>query len=106
MANPFKEGDKRKKVAPGGDKPKPTIDPPAEPVVVEPPAPTPAAEATEVTPVVGKEHLAKFMEPKAEGKTVGFYLSNEANQKLEKLAKQLKCSKSKALDTLIRNVLE
>jgi hypothetical protein len=99
MGNPFKENEKHKKVPPGGIK----KDPPA-PVVEE--IPTPALETSETAPVVGKEFLAKFVEPKSEGKSYSVYLSAEAGKKLEKLAKQLKCSKSKALDILLRNAVE
>ena len=65
MANPFKEGEKRQKVAPGA----PKVNPPVEPVVEEAPTPVPAAETSETTPMVGKEFLAKFVEPKSEGKS-------------------------------------
>ena len=101
MANPFKENEKKKKVPPGGVK----TDPPT-PVVEEVPNPEPVAETSETAPVVGKEFLAKFVEPKSEGKSYSVYLSAEAGKKLEKLAKQLKCSKSKALDILLRNAVE
>lgn len=101
--NPFKKAEKMKKNPPGGVK----TDPPAEPTpVVDTPAPTPAAETSEIAPMVGKEFLAKFVEPKSEGKSYSVYLSAEAGKKLEKLAKQLKCSKSKALDILLRNAVE
>lgn len=103
MANPFKENEKKKKVPPGGIK----SDPPApEPVVEEIAVPEPVTETSEAAPVVGKEFLAKFVEPKSEGKSYSVYLSAEAGKKLEKLAKQLKCSKSKALDILLRNAVE
>ena len=49
--------------------------------------------------------LAGKIETKPEGKSYGFYLSNEAVEKLEKLAQQNNCSKSKALDLLLRSVL-
>lgn len=49
--------------------------------------------------------LDGLIENKPEGKSYGFYLSNEAVSKLEKLAKQNKCSKSKALDMLLKNIL-
>ena len=98
MANPFKEADKRKKVVPETTK--------TEPVVEETPAPEPVAETSETAPMVGKEFLSKFVEPKTEGKSYSVYLSAEAGKKLEKLAKQLKCSKSKALDILLRNAVE
>lgn len=98
--NPFKKAEKMKKNPPGGVK----NDPPApEPVIEETHAPETAAETA---PVVGKEFLAKFVEPKSEGKSYSVYLSAEAGKKLEKLAKQLKCSKSKALDILLRNAVE
>jgi hypothetical protein len=103
MANPFKDGEKKKKVSPGGVKPEPYV----EPVVEETPTPAsePVVESTEAAPV-GKDFLAKFVEPKSEGKSYSVYLSAEAGKKLEKLAKQLKCSKSKALDILLRNAVE
>ena len=97
MANPFKEGEKHKKVPPGGNKPAENTPKVEEPV----PA---VSEASE--PVVGKEFLAKFVEPKSDGKSCSFYLSDEAIKKLDKLAKQLKCSKSKALDIMLRNAIE
>lgn len=99
--NPFKKAEKMKKNPPGGVK----SDPPApEPVIEEPP--TPVTETSETAPVVGKDFLQKFVEPKSEGKSYSVYLSAEAGKKLEKLAKQLKCSKSKALDILLRNAVE
>ena len=103
--NPFKKAEKMKKNPPGGIK----SDPPApEPVVEETPTPEPipVVENTETAPVVGKDFLQKFVEPKSEGKSYSVYLSAEAGKKLEKLAKQLKCSKSKALDVLLRNAVE
>lgn len=101
--NPFKKAEKMKKNPPGGIK----SDPPTpEPVIEETPAPVPATETSETTPVVGKDFLQKFVEPKSEGKSYSVYLSAEAGKKLEKLAKQLKCSKSKALDILLRNAVE
>ena len=103
--NPFKKAEKMKKNPPGGVK---SDLPTPEPVVEEIPTPevAPVVENTEAAPVVGKEFLAKFVEPKSEGKSYSFYLSAEAGKKLEKLAKQLKCSKSKALDILLRNAVE
>ena len=73
----------------------------------------PKAEETEVvveSKPVEKEKgkvnpLAGMVESKQKGKSYGFYLSSEAVAKLEKLAKQNKCSQSKALDTLLRNLL-
>ena len=101
MANPFKEAEKKKKMPPGGSVQS------VEEKPVEEPENTPPAPATETPdPVVGKDFLAKFVEPKSEGKSYSVYLSAEAGKKLEKLAKQLKCSKSKALDVLLRNAVE
>lgn len=68
-----------------------------QPPVAETPAPAPEPVAT--------TSLADMIEQKPEGKTCGFYLSTEAIKKLDKAAKQLKCSKSKALDLLIRKYL-
>ena len=53
---------------------------------------------------VPENPLAGKIEPKPEGKSYGFYLSVEAADKLEQLAKQNKCSKSKALDALLRSL--
>lgn len=101
MANPFKDADKKKKNPPGGFKTEDQTTPiPEEPPVVS----EPASETSD--PMVGKEFLSKFVEPKSEGKSCSFYLSHEAIKKLDKLAKQLKCSKSKALDILLRNAVE
>ena len=96
MANPFKEAEKHKKTPPGSKQ---------EPTRVE--------EATPVDPVPNQEEsapvqtdpLAGLVTEKPEGKSCGFYLSSEAIKKLDKVAKQNKCSKSKVLDTLIRNSL-
>ena len=101
MANPYKNADKKSRVAPPGhrhNEPQAEETPPVvEPVVEETPVPAPAPAAT--------ESLADMIEQKPEGKTCGFYLSTEAITKLNKAAKQLKCSKSKALDLLIRKYL-
>lgn len=84
MANPYKDAEKRKKVAPGGDQTKEII-------------PTP-------TPPITDNPLDGMIEQKPEGKSYGFYLSVEAHANLEKLAKQNRCSKSKALDALLRSL--
>ena len=86
MANPYKKAEEIKKTPPGGVR---REEPQVEEVVVE----------TKGNPLAG------IIEKKDEGKSYGFYLSNEAAAKLEKLAKQNKCSKSKALDTLLKNIL-
>ena len=96
MANPFKDAEKKKKVAPGGEQGTPSVEPTKEvPTVEEVPQ-----------PIIKKENpLEGMIETKdRDGKSHGFYLSAEAAEKLEKLAKQNKCSKSKALDTLLRNL--
>jgi hypothetical protein len=84
MANPFKDAEKRKKVAPGGSNEKVEIK--EEPVSVT------------------DNPLEGMIEPKPDGKSYGFYLSAEAADKLEQLAKRNKCSKSKALDALLRSL--
>lgn len=61
--------------------------------------------AEKTQPSTKENPLDGMIEKKQEGKSYGFYLSNEAVSKLEKLAKQNKCSKSKALDALLRSIL-
>ena len=91
MANPFKDAEKRKKVAPGGNQELPVV----KETVVQP---------VEEKKVEKENPLEGMIEQKPEGKSYGFYLSVEAAEKLEKLAKQNKCSKSKALDALLRSL--
>ena len=94
MANKFKEAAERAKVAPGGT-PKAT----QEEVVVEQTPVTPEA------PVKVGGMLAEMIQPKSEGKSYTFYLSPESYAKLEKFAKENKCSKSKAVDLLLGKFL-
>lgn len=82
--NRFAEAANRKRVAPGGEKDAPINEDSTLDSLTNP--------------------LAGMIEPKPEGKSYGFYLSAEAVEKLENLAKQNKCSKSKALDALLRNL--
>lgn len=96
MANPFKEAEKREKTPPGAKKEQP----PVEEVALADPAPIP-----ERTTPAQADPLAGLVTEKPEGKSCGFYLSSEAIKKLDKAAKLNKCSKSKVLDTLIRNSL-
>jgi hypothetical protein len=94
----FKAAAEREKVKPGGSEPITPVEE-VEPVVVpETPAEEPVATPTDL--------LAGLTPAKPEGKTTGFYLSTEAIKLLDKAAKQNKCSKSKVLDTLIRNALK
>jgi hypothetical protein len=81
--NRFRKAEERERVAPGGG--------------TKPPSKEDTVDSL-------TNPLAGMIEPKPEGKTYGFYLSAEAAEKLENLAKQNKCSKSKALDTLLRNL--
>lgn len=92
MANPFKDAEKRKKVAPGG-KNEPTAKIEETPIAPEKTVPT-----EKENPLAGK------IEQKAVGKAHGFYLSPKAAENLERLAKQNRCSKSKALDTLLSDL--
>ena len=95
MPNPYKKADAAKKNPPGG---KPNVAP-AEPVVAaEPVSVTPAATPQE-NPLIG------MIEVKEVTRSCSFTLTPEAIKKLDKAAKQLKCSKSKALDTLIKKYL-
>lgn len=98
MANKYKAAAEREKVRPGGNQQ--ITPPPIEsntPPVVEPPV-APAPE-----PVANP--LADMIEKKEVGKACGFYLSPSSIKKLDRAAKQLKCSKSKALDLLIQKYL-
>ena len=92
MANPFKEAENKKKVPPGGEH-KSVVKEEEVVVVSEPP-----------TPKATDNPLEGMIEQKPEGKSHSFYLSAEAAQNLERLAKQNKCSKSKALDALLRSL--
>lgn len=92
MANPFKDAEKKKKVSPGGE-----TDVKATTEVVSEPQ-------KEETVVKTSNPLEGKIEQKQTGKPCGFYLSVEAIETLEKLAKQNKCSKSKALDALLRSL--
>lgn len=92
MANPFKEAESKKKVPPGGGEPKPKSEEKQEVI------PDPPTNKTVDNPLEG------MIEQKPEGKSYGFYLSVEAASNLEKLAKQNNCSKSKALDALLRSL--
>jgi hypothetical protein len=98
MANKFKAAAERQKVRPGSGEPVvptetvPAVEESPEPVTA--PAPEPSANP-----------LADMIEKKEVGKACGFYLSPGSIKKLDKAAKQLKCSKSKALDLLIQKYL-
>ena len=97
MANPYKRAEEINKKSPGGVR-KETSTVTTSVVSEEP-------KVVEEKPTVKQNLLDGLIETKQEGKSYGFYLSNEAISKLEKLAKQNKCSKSKALDTLLRSIL-
>lgn len=98
MPNPYRNRENRPKRTPGGDEPINI------PEVIE--TPVVETETTTAEPMVTANFLASKMEPKREGKSVSVYLTNEALTKLDKLAKKLKCTRSKALDTLIRETIE
>lgn len=102
MANKFKSAAERQKVRPGGGEPviPPVETPVIEPVVVETPAPAPVP-----TPEPAANPLANMVEKKDIRKTCSFTLSPDSVKKIEKLAKQNKCSKSMALDLLIQKYL-
>ena len=94
--NRFGDAANKPRVAPGGEQ-KPVVTE-KEKVVVESPKPTAERDVAKENPLAG------MIEPKPEGKSYGFYLSVEANNKLEELARKNKCSKSKALDALLRSL--
>ena len=101
--NPYKRAELAKRVPPTAPKHEEPVveEPKVTPVVEEPPV---VLEVPVVQPAATTS-LADMIEQKPEGKSCGFYLSSEAIKKLDKAAKQLKCSKSKALDLLIRKYL-
>ena len=102
MANPYKKADQTKRVPPTRPQKeeKPVIPVVEESApVIEENAPTVAPPAPEANP------LADMIEKKEVGKAAGFYLSPSSIKKVEKAAKQLKCSKSKVLDLLIQKYL-
>ena len=105
MSNKFKAAAERQKVRAGGE----TIIPAETPIITPPVVeeqPDPVVEAaTTQAPDPGVNSLADMIEKKEVGKAAGFYLSPSSIKKLEKAAKQLKCSKSKALDLLIQKYL-
>ena len=99
MSNKFKAAAERQKVRAGGNEP-------IAPIVEETPEETVALPVVEETPTeTGANSLAGMIEKKDAGKACGFYLSVSSIKKLDKAAKQLKCSKSKALDLLIQKYL-
>lgn len=105
MANKFKSAAERQKVRPGGGEAViPPVIPPVEeaPIVVETPVATPA---TVPAPEPAANPLANMVEKKDLRKTCSFTLSPDSVKKIEKLAKQNKCSKSMALDLLIQKYL-
>ena len=100
--NRFGGAQERPKVRPGGSEPIAPVETPAVEKQPEPVAPP----IVEETPAPATENpLADMIEKKEVGKACGFYLSPSSIKKLDKAAKQLKCSKSKALDLLIQKYL-
>lgn len=97
MANPYKNADKKKRVPPAGHK--------EETPVVEETSPPVVETHSDPAPEQSANPLADMIEKKEVGKACGFYLSPSSIKKLDKAAKQLKCSKSKALDLLIQKYL-
>lgn len=95
MANKFKDNERRPLVAPGSK-------PNAEEKVVEP---TPVVE--EKPAVISKDVLNNIIAPKKPtGSARTFYLSEGAQEKLDRYAKENKTNPSKALDALLNAILE
>ena len=66
----------------------------------------PESVETKAVRAISKENpLAGKVEQKVKGKSYGFYLDDDVVLALEKLAKQNKISKSKALNMLLREIL-
>ena len=101
MANPYKNADKKKRVPPTRPQGEENHVVEETPEVIEEPVVQSAAPAPEPS----ANPLADMIEKKEVGKACGFYLSPGSIKKLDKAAKQLKCSKSKALDLLIQKYL-
>ena len=101
MANKFKDAEKRKKVAPGSGQ----VD---EPVITETILDNTTdnilENITETPAVSVGEMLTGKIEKKSEGKSVSLYLTTEALENREKFSKAHKCSKSKAVDLVLRNL--
>ena len=111
MANPYKKAEQVQKKAPGSRQ---------ETIKHEPIMPIVMQEIKEekvnqqeekapVAPVIEKEPAVDLFEgmeeQKPKAKSYGFYLDDEVVAALDKLAKQKKISKSKVLNTILRNAL-
>lgn len=51
------------------------------------------------------QELTKNIKPKSNKKTFGYYIDVEIDEKLEKLASELKTRKSEVLETILKKVL-
>lgn len=95
MANKFKDNEKRPLVAPGS---KPGV----EEKVIEP-----TLVIEEKPAVISKDVLNNIIAPKKPtGSARTFYLSEGAQEKLDRYAKENKTNPSKALDALLNAILE
>ncbi len=127
MANPFKEAEKAKKVAPGGNKP-PVVEKPEEkvpPVVTEAPVapvkvevapeapvkqePVPAQPKAEKKPAKTANKIDALLGPaqkakKQERSTIAVYLSKENQNWLKELANQRGKSVSELLDQILNEL--
>lgn len=84
--------------------PEKKAEPTPQPEKVEKPKEEKPAEEKKDT--AQKENILEGMvEPKSTGKTYALYLETDVVAALDKLAKQNKVSRSKALNTLLRNML-
>lgn len=106
MANPYKKAEQVQKKAPGSrQEPTKVEEVKIVPEKVEEVKPS----QPEVKAPVEKEVVADIfdgmIEQKPKAKSYGFYLDDEVVEALEKVAKQKKISKSKVLNTILRNVL-
>lgn len=102
MANKYKDAEKRKKVAPGSGQ---VEEPVITETVLDNTTDNILENITEPQPAVSVgEMLTGKIEKKSEGKSVSLYLTTEALENLEKFAKINKCSKSKAVDLVLRNL--
>lgn len=95
--NPFERTEHSEKVKPNRRKPAPEPVEEEKPVEVE----APVVEKPEAS----TDLLAELKNKKPTGKGCNIYLDADVIDKLDKLAKQAKTSRSKVINTLLRNLL-
>ena len=102
-SNPFEKTENREGVKPKRKEPTPPVEPikPSEPIQEEPKPEKLVVEK----PEQATNLLAELTNKKPTGKGYNVYLDADVIEKLDKLAKQAKTSRSKVINTLLRNLL-